>query len=69
MSTHNHLLYFEVRNCIFNNTCRIDIIRMHRVGDVAVHEYVARLALANGALGEPGVAAAEPEDLGGLALG
>jgi hypothetical protein len=69
MSTHNHLLHFKMRNRILNHTRRVDIVGMHRVGNVAVHEYVAGLALANCALREAGVAAAEPEDLRGLALG
>lgn len=69
MSTHNHFLHFEMRNRVLDDTSRIDIICMHRICNVAVHKNIAGLALANRAFGQPRVAAAQPEDLGGLALG
>jgi hypothetical protein len=69
MSTHNHFLYFEMRNRVLDDTSRIDVIRMHRICNVAVHENIAGLALADSTLRQPRVAAAQPEYLGRLALG
>lgn len=45
-----------------------DVGRRQDVGDVAVHEDVARVEAEEGGLGDAGVGAAEPEDLRLLAL-
>lgn len=46
-----------------------EVARMQDVGNVAVDEDVARLEAADGGFGDAGVGAADPENLGALALG
>lgn len=41
---------------------------MHRVRNVAMHEYITRLAVADGCLRNTRIGAAYPEDFGSLAL-
>jgi hypothetical protein len=68
MPAHNHFLDFQVRDRIFDDTCCIEVVGMHCVGYVAMYEYLAGLAVADGRFGDPTICARDPEYLGRLAL-
>jgi hypothetical protein len=51
MSADDHLLHLEMRDRTLDHTCRNDVVVVHCIRDVAVHEDVARLAVADGRLG------------------
>ncbi len=69
MSAHNHMFHFQKRDRVRDDGLRVQVRRGQDVGDVAVDEDVARLEAEDGGFGDAGVGAADPEDLGGLALG
>jgi hypothetical protein len=69
MSTYNHFLDFQERDRILDYTRCVDVVSMHRVGYVAMHEYLAGLAVADGRFGDPRICAPDPEYFGCLALG
>lgn len=52
------MLYFEVGDCVFNYRRGVDVGWRDDVGDVAVHEDVARLQAEDGGLRAAGVGAA-----------
>jgi len=62
------VLYFEVRDGVFDDGAGVDVGGVDDVGDVAVHEDVAGLETEDGGFGDTGVGAAEPEDTGRLSL-
>ena len=68
MPTHDHDANFQVRNRVLDYTSGIHIVDMHRVGNVAVHEYLAGRTLAYCCFGDAAVGAADPEGRGGLPL-
>jgi hypothetical protein len=68
MPAHNHLLDLEMRDSIFDHARRIEVVRMHRVCDVAMHKNIARLAEADSGFGHAAVGTAYPQNLGRLAL-
>jgi len=59
----------EVHDGIADDAEGVEVARMQDVGNVAVDEDVSRLEAKDGGFGDAGVGAADPEDLGGLALG
>lgn len=69
MSAHDHMFHLQKRNGVGDDGLRVQVRGGQDVGDVAVHEDVARLEAEDGGFGDAGVGAADPEDLGGLALG
>jgi hypothetical protein len=69
VSTHDHFLDFQERDRILDYTRCVDVVGVHRVRYVAMHEYLAGLAVADGRFGDPRICAPDPEYLGRLALG
>ncbi len=63
------MFHFQKRDRVRDDGLRVQVRRGQDVGDVAVDEDVARLEAEDGGFGDAGVGAADPEDLGGLALG
>lgn len=63
------MFYLEVVYCEFDDAGGTDVVVLHDVGDVAVHEDVTGLEAEDGGFGTAGVGAADPEDLGVLAGG
>lgn len=61
------VLDFEVRDGVFDHRRGVDVGRGDDVGDVAVHEDVARLQAEDHGLGAAGVGAPEPDCGGGEA--
>lgn len=57
----------EVRDGVGDDALAVEVRGREDVGDVAVHEDVAGLEAEDGGLGDAGVGAADPEDLGLLA--
>jgi len=68
MPTNNHLLDLEMHDGILDHTRGVEVIWMHRVRNIPVHEDVARLAIADRGLGHSTVSAPNPQNLGRLAL-
>lgn len=68
MSAHDHLLHLQMRHGILDHARRADVVRVHAVGNVAVHEDVADAPSTDGRLGNAAVCAAYPQDLRPLAL-
>ena len=68
MPAHDNVFHFHVPDAVRDDALRAHVRGRDDVGDVAVHEDVAGLAAADGCLRDAGVGAADPEDLGGLAL-
>lgn len=66
---HDHVLHLEVPHPVHDDALAAQVRGREHVGDVAVHEHVARLEPQHRRLGHPAVGAAEPEDRGLLALG
>lgn len=60
---------FEVHNGKADDAEGVEVARVQDVGDVAVDEDIAGLEAEDGGFGDAGVGAADPEDLGGLAVG
>ncbi len=58
----------DVRDGVGDHALAADVRGREHVGDVAVHEDVARLEAQEGGFGDAGVGAAEPEDGGVLAF-
>ena len=63
------VLDFEMVDGVVDDGAGGQISRVHDVGDVAVHEDIARVEVEEGGLRAARVGAADPEDLGRLALG
>lgn len=59
----------QVRDGVFDHGAGAEVARVQDVGDVAVHEDVARLEAEHGGFGHTRVGAADPEDLRRLAGG
>lgn len=68
MPAHDNLADFQMHDGVFDDRGGAHIIGMDAVGDVAVHEDVARLAVTHGRLRYAAVCASYPEDFGPLAL-
>lgn len=68
MTADYDLIDFEMRNSIFDNARYVDVVCMYGVCDVAVHENLARLAVAHSCFWDATVRTAYPEDLRRLAL-
>lgn len=68
MATDDNLLDLEMGDGIFDDTGRIDVVAMHGIGNVAVDEDLARLAMADGRLWNARVCASYPQNLWRLAL-
>lgn len=64
----NNLLNLEMRHSVLHNTPSVDVISVYRVCDVAVHEDVARLAVAYCGLRNATVCAPHPKNLRRLTL-
>jgi hypothetical protein len=64
----NNTLNLEMRHSVLHNTRSVDIVSVYRIRDVAVHEDVARPAVAYFGLGDATVCAAYPENLWRLTL-
>lgn len=69
MPADDHMLHLEMLDGVGDDGLGVQIPRREYVGDVAVHEDVAGLHAQHGGFGDAGVGAADPEDLGLLALG
>lgn len=69
MPTHDNLLHLQMRNRVLDDARGANIIRVHAVRDVPVHEDVARSAIAHGRLRNARIGAAYPQDFWPLALG
>lgn len=69
MAAHDDVLHLDVGEGVGDDALAAEVGRRQHVGDVAVHEDVAGLEAEDGGLGDAGVGAAEPEDLGLLAGG
>lgn len=69
MPAHDDVLHLEVRDGVGDDAAAVEVRRGQDVGDVAVHEDIAGLEAEDGGLGDAGVGAADPEDLGLLARG
>lgn len=69
VSTNHHLPHLEVRNSKLHHTRRIDIVRMHRVGNITMHEDIPGLTVADRRFRNPTIRAPYPEYLGRLAFG
>ena len=69
MPAHDNVFDFEVLDGVGDDALGADIAGVQDVGDVAVHEHVAGLQAADGGFGAARVGAADPKDLGALALG
>lgn len=65
---HDDLFDLQVRDGILDHGRGIDVVGVDAVRDVAVHEQLAGLAVADGRLGDAAVGAAYPQDLGRLAF-
>lgn len=68
MPTHNSLIYFQMCDSVFDDTCSVVIFAVYGIRDVAVHEDIARLAVVDGSLRDATVGATYPEYLRGLSL-
>jgi hypothetical protein len=68
MPTYNYLFHLHVGNGILDDRRCADIICMHAIRDIAMHEDVARLAVAHGRLWDAAICTSYPQDLGPLAL-
>lgn len=69
MAADDDHLDLEVGDGVLDDGGGAEVVGVKDVGDVAVHEDVAGLAVADGGLGYPRVGASYPQDLGRLALG
>lgn len=69
MSAHDDVFHLEVRDGVGDDALAVDVGWWEDVGDVAVHEDVARLEAQHGGFRDAGVGAADPEDLRVLAGG
>lgn len=67
MAADDDVLHLEVGDGVGDDALAVDVGGGQDVGDVAVHEDVARLEAEDGGFGDAGVGAADPEDLGLLA--
>lgn len=67
MAANDDPLDLQVADRVLDHARRAEIVGRDDVGDVAVHEDVAGLAVADGGLGDAAVGAAYPENLWGLA--
>lgn len=68
VSTDDNLLDLQVRDGIFDDGRRADVVGGHTVGDVAVHEDLTGLAVADGGFWNATIGAADPQDLWALAF-
>ncbi len=69
MPTYHYMLDFQVRDRELDDGEQAQIRRGDYIGDITVREDVAGFQAEDGGLGNARVAAADPEDGGGLALG
>lgn len=69
MSAHDQMLDLQMLHGVGDDRLRVQIAGREDVGDVAVHEDVPGLQTQHGGFGDARVGAADPEDLGLLALG
>lgn len=69
VSAEHDVLDFEVLDAELDSGEEGDVGRVDDVGDVAQHEDLTRLLAQHGGLGDARVAAANPQDVGRLALG
>jgi len=63
------VLDFQVHDGVFDHGARAEVAGVDDVGDVAVHEDVARLQAHDGCFRDARVGASDPEDFGTLACG
>jgi len=68
MATHDNLLHLHRPNTEVDDAVCADVFRGDDVCYVAMHEDVARLAIADGGLGDAGVGTAKPKDFWSLAI-
>jgi hypothetical protein len=68
MPAYNHLLDLEMRDSILDHRSSANVVFVHAIRYVPVHEDVARLAATDGRLRDAAICAADPEHFGPLTL-
>ena len=69
MPTHDNMLNLEMRDRVRDDRLAVQIRGRDDIRNVAVHKDVTGLQAQDRSFGDAAVRAADPEDLGGLALG
>lgn len=69
MPTYHDSIDFQMCDRIFDYTSSIQIIRMHRIRDIAMDKYLSRLAVTHSRFWDAAICAADPQNLRCLALG